>query len=109
MVITNSIPDNRVYLNLGSADCSTVSNLRFKSIRKETQHTVEDPIVIIQQNIRWIVFDLDGSLFQIGEHTYQVLDTADNVLEIGLLFVKNGTEEIDTYTGSLEGEKGEYA
>jgi hypothetical protein len=108
MVIQESIPNNRVYLNLGSADPSTVSGLSFISVRKNTQVEVTVPIVPVEQNDRWIVFDLDGGLFQIGEHTYQVKDVGNNVLENGLLFVKNGTNEIDEYHGSLEGEKGEY-
>lgn len=108
MVIYNSIPNNRVYLNLGSADCSTVSGLTFQAIRKNTQVTVDVPVVIVEQNERWIVFDLDGSLFEIGEHTYTVFDGTPTVLENGLLFVKNGTQQIDEYHGSLEGEKGEY-
>jgi hypothetical protein len=109
MVIYQSIPDNRVYLNLGSADCSAVSGLTFQSIRKNTQVTVDDPITIIQQNVRWIVFDLDGSLFEIGEHTYTVFDGTPTILETGLLFVKDGTAKIEEYHGSLEGEKGEYS
>lgn len=109
MVIQNSIPNNRVYLNLGSADTATVTGLSFKSVRKNTQVTVVEPIVFVQQNERWIVFDLDGSLFEIGEHVYTVLDGSSNVLETGLLFVTNGTQQIDEYHGNLEGEKGEYS
>ena len=108
MVIENAIPNNRVYLNLGSADPSTAAGLSFKAVRKNTQVTVTVPIVIIQQNERWVVFDLDGSLFEIGEHVYTVLDPGSIVLETGLLFVKDGTTTIPEHHGALEGEKGEY-
>ena len=103
MVITHGV-NNTVYSNLGAADCSTAATLRFIAIRKNTKKQVTINILIVYQDPRWIVFNIDGALFQAGEHNYSILDSLDNELEKGILIVKNGTEEISEFDSGLEGE-----
>ncbi|KPL08399.1 hypothetical protein AMJ86_00805 [bacterium SM23_57] len=107
-MILNHSTDQLVYMNLGAVDCLTVAALRFIAIRKNTDVEVEIAILIIYQDHRWIVFRLDGSDFEIGEHIYRVVDNSDNVLETGILIIKNGYQEPTGYHPSIEGEKGEY-
>ncbi|GAF79017.1 unnamed protein product [marine sediment metagenome] len=109
MIIFNNTT-TEIALTLGSEDTLNPPALSFKAIRKNTRKEVLiDPIVLTLNNERWVKFDLDGSLFQVGEHIYQVF-TGSTLIEQGILIVKDGTAtETDQYHPALEGEKGEHS
>ena len=109
MIVLNNTGINNVYLTLSEGIDIINPDYYFKAKSKESGKIVEFNLTVLESNPRWDKCEIDGTLFKVGQYTYQVF-LNDNVIENGLISVNNdkvrGWDSFVEYNS--ETERGQY-
>ena len=110
VVINNQTGVQLVYLTLSENTATSTPVYSFSATSKDRNIKVTFDLIVIESNSRWDVCEIDGSLFEEGQMTYEVTETTiGNVVERGLL-ISNDSSQVsgwDSYEENDEADQDE--
>jgi hypothetical protein len=93
MIVIDNTGANTVYLTLSENTTVSAPVYSFSATAKDTNVTVEFDLTILDSNSRWDVATIDGTLFEEGQHVYEVTEkTESKIVERGQLIVNDPSQ-----------------
>jgi len=87
MIVIKNSGANYVALTLSENTTVVAPEYLFEATAKDTNELITiDPLTIIEENERWEITEIDGSLFKSEQYSYKVIEKSESkIVERGLL------------------------